>query len=163
MRPPPPLKYEKRLLEDGRTILEKDVAIPMRDGVKIYADLYRPKDEIFNKTPTIVLFSPFGKHGAVPPNLFKNMGVDFSKLSKYTLWELPDPYVWCPEHGYSLLNVDARGTWWSEGEAAYFFSPEEGRDGYDIVEWIAQQSWYVQRPSIFFPLVLTLLLGTLVK
>ncbi|KAG5807193.1 hypothetical protein H9Q74_007897 [Fusarium xylarioides] len=45
------------------------------------------------------------------------------------------------EYQYSLLIVDARGTWWSEGEAAYYFSPEEGRDGYDIVEWVSHQSW----------------------
>lgn len=141
MRPPPPLGYAKQVLEDGSTVFEKDIAIPMRDGVKLYADLYRPVEDIARQTPTIVLFSPFGKHGAVPPNLFKDMGVDFSKLSKHTRWELPDPLVWCPRFGYSLLIVDARGTWWSEGEAAYYFSPEEGRDGYDIIEWIAQQPW----------------------
>ncbi|KAF5568407.1 family hydrolase [Fusarium phyllophilum] len=69
------------------------------------------------------------------------MGIDTSKQSEYTLWELPDPLVWCAEYQYSLLIVDARGTWWSEGEAAYYFSPEEGRDGYDIVEWVSHQSW----------------------
>lgn len=65
------------------------------------------------------------------------MGVDFSSLSSHTIWELPDPIKWCGEYKYSLLVVDARATWWSEGEAAYYFSPEEGRDGYDVVEWVA--------------------------
>ncbi|KAL9562749.1 hypothetical protein ACKAV7_013101 [Fusarium commune] len=139
--PAPPLKHETRVLEDGNTVFEKDIPIPMRDGVKLYANLFRPVDRIAAQTPTIVLFSPFGKHGAIPPQLYKNMGVDTSKLSKYTMWELPDPYVWCGKFQYSLLVVDARGTWWSEGEAAYYFSPEEGRDGYDIVEWTAQQTW----------------------
>jgi predicted acyl esterase len=114
VRAAPPLGYERRVLEDGQTILEKDIAIPMRDEIKLYADLYRPVDSIAEKTPTIVLFSPFGKHGAVPPEMFKNMGVDFGRLSKYTRWELPDPLTWCPEYGYSLLIVDARATWQSE-------------------------------------------------
>ena len=113
----------------------------MRDGVKIYANLFRPAESVAQKSPTIVMFSPFGKHGAVPPQLFQNMGVDFSKMSKHTLWELPDPLKWCGEYQYSLLVVDARATWWSEGDAAYYFSPEEGRDGYDIVEWVAKQPW----------------------
>ncbi|KEF54078.1 uncharacterized protein A1O9_09873 [Exophiala aquamarina CBS 119918] len=141
MRSAPPLGYELRVLEDSKTIFEKDIAIQMRDGIRLYADLYRPIDSIAAKTPTLVLFFPFGKHGAVPAELFKNMGVDFSRLSKYTRWELPDPLKWCPEYQYSLLIVDARATWHSEGEIAYWFSPEEGRDGYEIVEWTAQQSW----------------------
>jgi uncharacterized protein len=139
--PAPPLKFESRLLEDQKTLLEKDYAIRMRDGVVIYADLYRPKPEIATKTPTIVLFSPFGKHGAVPRAPFSNMGVDFSTMSKYTHWEQPDPFRWCGDYGYSLLKVDPRGTWWSEGDAAHYLSPEEGRDGYDVVEWIAEQPW----------------------
>ncbi|KAM0277305.1 hypothetical protein ACHAQH_005896 [Verticillium albo-atrum] len=120
---------------------EKDVAITMRDGVKLYANVLRPLSDVVQQTPSIVLFSPFGKHGGIPVRLFQNMGVDFDALSSHTLWEISDPIVWCGQHGYSLVVVDARGTWWSEGDAAYYFSPEEGRDGYDIVEWIAEQSW----------------------
>lgn len=117
------------------------MSITMRDGIKIYADVFRPVDTIAAKTPTIVFFGPFGKHGAVPPQMFKNMGVDFSNLSKYTRWELPDPLVWCGKYHYSMLLVNPRGTWWSEGDAAHYLSPEEGRDGYDVVEWAAQQEW----------------------
>lgn len=124
-------------------ILEKDIAVPMRDGVRLFVDVYRPIEELHDKTPSIVLFAPFGKHGAVPREKFANMDVDFTKLSKYTQWELPDPLLWCGEWGYSFVVVDPRGTWWSEGEEANYLSPEEGRDGYDVVEWIAQQTWYV--------------------
>jgi predicted acyl esterase len=102
MRPAPPLKHEVRVLEDNKTVFEKDIGIVMRDGVKIYADLYRPIDSIAAKTPTIVLFSPFGKHGGVPLELFQNMGVDFSHASKYTQWELPDPFAWWHKHASSV-------------------------------------------------------------
>ncbi|KAK6068471.1 CocE/NonD family Hydrolase [Seiridium cupressi] len=141
LTPAPDLKHEIMTLDGGQILHEKDIAVPMRDGIKIYVDAYRPISDIAEETPSIVLFSPFGKHGAVPREKFANMGVDFSKLSKYTQWELPDPLVWCAEYGYSLVIVDPRGTWWSEGEKAHYFSPEEGRDGYDLVEWVAKQSW----------------------
>ncbi|RMJ18904.1 hypothetical protein CDV36_001416 [Fusarium kuroshium] len=141
LQPAPPLKHETILLEDGKTLFEKDIAIPMRDGTLLYADVYRPDPSIKAKTPTLVLFAPFGKHGAVPRERFQNMGVDFEKLSKHTHWELPDPLPWCGQWGYSFLVVDPRGTWWSEGDASHHISPEEGRDGYDIVEWASKQEW----------------------
>jgi hypothetical protein len=57
----------------------------------LYADLYRPVPSLAEKTPTLVLFAPFGNHGAVPgKKKMKNMGVDFGKLGKYTKWELLD-------------------------------------------------------------------------
>ena len=143
LTPAPPLKYETEVLRGGKVFFEKDVAIRMRDGITIYADVYRPVPSISEKTPTIVLFAPFGKHGAIPSALFQNMGVDFSKQSEYTRWELPDPLIWCGEYGYSLISVNPRGTWWSEGDEATFLSLEEGRDGYDVVEWVAKQDWFV--------------------
>jgi predicted acyl esterase len=85
-----------------------------------------------------------GKHGAVPRDKFSKMGVDLSKLNKYAYWELPDPLLWCGEYGYSFISVDPRGCWWSEETEANFFSPEEGRDGYDVVEWTAKQEWYIK-------------------
>ncbi|EKG16302.1 Peptidase S9/S15 [Macrophomina phaseolina MS6] len=69
------------------------------------------------------------------------MGVDFSALSPHAHWELPDPFLWCAQWKYSFLLVDPRGTWWSEGDASHYLSPEEGRDGYDLVEWCASQPW----------------------
>jgi putative CocE/NonD family hydrolase len=142
LTPAPPNKFESEVLDGGEVLFEKDHAIPMRDGIKLYADILRPVDSIAKVTPTIVFFGPFGKHGAVPRELFKNMDVDFSKLSKYTKWELPDPLLWCGKYEFSFAIVDPRGTWWSEGDAAHYLSPEEGRDGYDVVEWIAKQPWY---------------------
>jgi predicted acyl esterase len=137
----PDLKHGIHVLDGGRVVLEKDVGIPMRDGITLYADIYRPYPSLSERSPSIVFFAPFGKHGAVPREKFRNMDVNFSRLSKYTYWELPDPIRWCGEWGYSFLSVDPRGTWWSEGDAAHYFSPEEGRDGYDVVEWVSQQSW----------------------
>ncbi|KIX08709.1 uncharacterized protein Z518_03366 [Rhinocladiella mackenziei CBS 650.93] len=141
INPAPDLKHEMFELDGGKVIFEKDVAITMRDGVKLYADIYRPAARIAERTPSLVFWSPFGKHGAVPRALFKNMGVDFDKLSPYTFFELPDPFLWCSQYHYSFVRVDPRATWWSEGTEATYFSPQEGRDGYDVVEWAALQPW----------------------
>jgi hypothetical protein len=43
------------------TILEKDFAVIMRDGVKLYCDIFRPDDT--QKVPAIILWSPYGKGG----------------------------------------------------------------------------------------------------
>ena len=65
--------------------------------------------------------------------------MDSSRLSKYTVFEAPDPVVWCPR-GYAILVTDPRGTWNSEGDAT-FQTPVEGADEYDLIEWTAKQAW----------------------
>jgi putative CocE/NonD family hydrolase len=39
-----------------------------------------------------------------------------------------------------MVNVDPRGVFMSEGNLQYF-GPQDGRDGYDVVEWLARQDW----------------------
>lgn len=43
------------------TIFEKDITLPMRDGAKLYADVFRP--ETSDKVPAILIWSPYGKTG----------------------------------------------------------------------------------------------------
>ena len=56
----PGLGY-RRSGEQGM-LVERDVAVPMRDGVKLYADVHRPEGG--GKVPAIVAWSPYGKHRA---------------------------------------------------------------------------------------------------
>jgi uncharacterized protein len=44
-------------------LIEYDVAVPMRDGIKIYIDVYRPEEEA--KHPVILCWGPYGKFGRV--------------------------------------------------------------------------------------------------
>lgn len=134
LTPAPDLEHGMHVLDGRRVVLEKDVGIPMRDGITLYAHIYRPHPSLGERSLSIISFAPFGKRGAVPREKFRNIDVDFSRLSKYTYWELPDPIRWCGKWGYSFVSVDPRGMWWSEGDAAHYFSPEEDRDGYDVVE-----------------------------
>jgi putative CocE/NonD family hydrolase len=88
--------------------------IPLRDGVKLNATVYRPQGQreplpcIFTLTPYIA-------------QTYHERGIYFAK------------------HGYVYLTIDVRGRGNSEGE----FTPllQEAKDGYDIVEWLAKQPY----------------------
>ena len=132
----PGLGYAER--EASGILIQKDVAITLRDGVKLYANVYRPKGR--HGLPVIICYAPFGKHPHIDMHTtFAGSGVPFEKLSDETLFEVFDPVKW-GQDGYALVIVDGRGNWSSEGEAL-FFSPEEARCGYDVVEWAGTQPW----------------------
>lgn len=67
------------------------------------------------------------------------LGIGRDKTSGLEKWEAPDPAEWCAR-GYAVVNVDARGTFKSEGDI-FVYGTQEGRDGYDTIEWIAAQKW----------------------
>lgn len=54
-------------------------------------------------------------------------------------FEGPDPAFWVNE-GYVILNPDPRGAYKSEGHISYW-GRQLAEDGYDFIEWAAQQSW----------------------
>ncbi len=136
-----PPKYERKV--DNGVLIEKDVAVAMRDGVKIYADVYRPADE--KPAPPLIAWGPYGKHGTWHKmNEYYDMalpGCDlpYDRLSQYTVFEAPDPMWWVPQ-GYAIITMNPRGTWYSEGNAT-FVSPEERCDEYDLIEWAGTQPW----------------------
>ncbi len=123
---------------DGDLLIERDVAVPLRDGVVIYVDVFRPADE--RPVPPLIAWGPYGKHADLPvTRLYPDGGVAEGQLSRYTGFESPDPALWV-EHGYAVVNADAPGTWHSGGDAT-FISPEEAAFGYDLVEWAGTQGW----------------------
>lgn len=127
----------RRSLDQGM-IIERDVAVTLRDGARIYVDVLRPADE--RPAPPIIGWGPYGKHSTdVFSRLFPGAGVDASKLSSYTGFEAPDPVRWV-NRGYVIIYADPRGTWFSEGTAT-FLSPQEAEDEYDLVEWAGTQPW----------------------
>ena len=92
----------------------KDVDFPLRDGVKLKGDIFRPKSD--QKFPAILLQTPYGKTG---------QGTRARKFAAL---------------GYVVVNTDSRGRFESGGEWDPF-SPKHKTDGYDLVEWIAKQEW----------------------
>jgi hypothetical protein len=90
------------------------VQISTRDGVKLNATVYKPKD-MKEPLPVIFTLTPF-------------------------ISDTYHPYgMYFAQNGYVFALVDVRGRGNSEGQ----FVPmeNEARDGYDIVEWLAEQPW----------------------
>lgn len=92
-----------------------DTPVPMRDGVKLSADIYLPAAEV--RYPVILLRTPYD-----------NIAPRFVEIAQYFSGA-----------GYVVVIQDVRGRFDSEGH----FEPRvnEGKDGYDTIEWIADQPW----------------------
>ncbi|MEV5835510.1 CocE/NonD family hydrolase [Nocardia sp. NPDC052112] len=128
----------RRTVENG-LIIEKDVAVPMRDNVDIYIDIYRPDGD--QPVAPLVAWSSYGKHSPQKLQDFPvDTGVPAGKLSTYTAFEAPDPAYWCPA-GYAVILVDPRGTWGSGGVAESLCGIEEATDYHDLIEWAGTQPW----------------------
>ena len=97
-------------------IAEKDVAVTMRDGIVLRADVLRPRQA--GRFPVLVYRTPYGKEFA---------------LKDYTTFRH------AAEHSYAVVVEDVRGRYASAGE----FRPyeNEAHDGYDTIEWAARQPW----------------------
>jgi uncharacterized protein len=93
----------------------KDVAVPMRDGVILRADVWLPAAS--GKFPVLVYRTPYGKHLATKQTTFQK----------------------AVERGYTVVICDVRGRYASDGE--FWPYQNEGRDGYDTIEWAAKQGW----------------------
>ncbi|RZI59618.1 MAG: CocE/NonD family hydrolase [Pseudomonas sp.] len=119
----------------------QDMPIKLRDGTKIYADVLRAADApLDKKLPTIIAWSPYGK--TTPKNhayqhWIAQLPVD--RVSGLAVTEGPDPNFWAP-NGYNVVHIDPRGVNKSEG-SVHWWGSVNAQDGYDAVEWIAQQPW----------------------
>ena len=132
-----PPRYRRETGPDGM-IIERDVPVPVRGGVTVYADVFRPAGE--RPAPPLIAWSPYGKHaGPQLPERYPDGGVAPGQLSPYTAFESPDPVYWTAR-GYAVVNADMPGTWFSGGDAT-FLSPEEAACGHDLIEWAGTQSW----------------------
>ena len=111
---------------DG-VIVDRNVAIRMRDGISIRADVYRPDEP--GRYPALYAVSPYQK--------------DLAGLPAYPafLWRETGPIEWYVQQGYVYVLADARGTGASDQGVWEYFGPEEQTDLYDAIEWIADQDW----------------------
>jgi uncharacterized protein len=97
-------------------VMAKDVAVPMREGVVLRADILLPTES--GSFPTLVYRTPYNKESA---------------LREYKTFEK------AMARGYAVVIQDVRGRYTSDGEFNAYRN--EGRDGYDTIEWAAKQSW----------------------
>ena len=121
-------------------VFEKDIAVQLRDGVTIHVDVFRPTGS--ERVPVIVAWSPYGKgqgSSVSVMGVFGLVGLDNGIVSGLAKFEAPDPAYWCAR-GYAICNPDVRGVVDSEGDSV-LWDRQEGRDCFDLVEWLAQQPW----------------------
>ncbi|HWL61148.1 MAG TPA: CocE/NonD family hydrolase [Microbacteriaceae bacterium] len=133
--PPPPLRHEVVALEG--MMLERDAAVVLRDGTRIYVDIYRPAVDAVD-LPVLLGWGPYGKHW-VSERTFTGSEVDPAWISPFTGFEAPDPRYWCG-HGYAVAFADPRGLWHSEGDFSHN-GPQERDDLYDTIEWLGSREW----------------------
>jgi putative CocE/NonD family hydrolase len=95
-------------------VTELHVAVPMRDGVRLYANIFLPGEHV--RVPALLERTPYGKSETLSAN-----------------------YQAFAEHGYAMVLEDVRGRYESEGD----FDPlrQEVADGDDTLNWIARQPW----------------------
>ena len=135
-KPPlPPAEYSCRT-EQGLTI-ERNVALRLRDGVRIFADVYRPEGR--TDLPLLLGWSPYGKHGQTNRVFWPASGVDPQWLSPLTAFEAPDPVFWA-RAGFAVAYVDPRGCWLSEGDL-HHNGVIEAQDCCDTIQLLAELPW----------------------
>ncbi|WP_167108768.1 CocE/NonD family hydrolase [Mycobacterium sp. DL592] len=127
-------------------VVERDVAVPTRDGTVLRANVFRPPGD--KPRPVLLCAHPYGKDdlprrkrgrwtfSAQYRALRQPSPVTFSA---YTSWEAPDPAWWVAQ-GFAVVNADLRGCG-TAGGTGKLLSPQEAEDTYDIVQWAAEQSW----------------------
>jgi putative CocE/NonD family hydrolase len=97
-------------------LVERDIQVPMPDGVVLLADHYYPRGS--NKLPTVLVRSPYGRGGIY--------GLLFARVFA--------------ERGFQALIQSCRGTFGSGGALDLFRN--ERADGLATIKWLKAQDWF---------------------
>ena len=122
-------------------VFEKDVKVKMRDGVRLSANVFRPKSE--KKFPAILGFHPYSSNQSPPIKPKANStsaGGWALGVERPNSWMEAGDSEFYARRGYVHVICNARGTVVSEG-IYDFIGPNEIHDLYDVIEWIATQQW----------------------
>jgi hypothetical protein len=115
---------EKSILDqlDEVGIIDQKVMMPMRDGVRLATDIYRPKGD--KKVPIVFSRTPYNF------NTWGNGEMNTRTMETALSWI---------KKGYAYVVQNERGRYFSEGEWDILGMPLT--DGYDAVDWMAKQAW----------------------
>jgi predicted acyl esterase len=103
---------------------DNNVAVTVRDGTTLLADVHRPDTD--GRFPALIAASPY-------PRQIQDLGAPMGFI------EAGVTGFWVPR-GYAHVIANVRGTGGSGGEFG-FFDAQERQDMYDLVEWTAAQPW----------------------
>jgi len=100
---------------------ENDVMMPMRDGVRLSADILFPKGQPRKNLPTVLIRKPY----------LTDTMIEWAEHTQYLASFLAN--------GYAIVFQSERGRYFSEG--TYTVLVGSGNDGYDTAEWLTKQPW----------------------
>ncbi len=100
----------------------EDLSVASRDGTELGTSVYLPAEGA-GPFACVLSRTPYNKNG------LKGVAMEFTK------------------RGYAFVAQDCRGKHKSRGEYKPFL--DDGRDGFDTVEWVAKQSWSNGRVGMF--------------
>lgn len=103
-------------------IVDQKVMMPMRDGIRLATDIFRPKGD--KKVPVIFSKTPYN---------FNSWGDGEQRNGTY------QSALEAVKRGYAYVVQNERGRYFSEGDWDILGPPTT--DGYDAVEWLSKQSW----------------------
>ena len=104
-------------------VVERKVMMPMRDGVRLATDIYRPKNASA-KVPTVWVRTPYNFnfwdiHNGVPADMTAALTA--------------------VKRGYAYVVQNERGHFFSEGNYDILGAPRS--DGHDAIDWMSKQPW----------------------
>ena len=117
-------------------VIEENIMVPMRDGIKLATDVYRPAQE--GQWPVLLTRVPYNKDLRFPvpqlqeKRLFLELNLDSERVV---------------QAGYVIIAQDTRGRYASEGEFTPFL--QEAEDGADTIAWAASQPWSTGKVGMF--------------
>ena len=100
--------------------IENDIIVTVRDGVRLATDILHPAQDgrpLTTPLPTLLHRTPYGKSAQA-----RREEAGFFAAQ-----------------GYVVVIQDCRGRYASEGGFSKYV--DEGKDGYDTLEWVARQPW----------------------
>ncbi len=100
----------------------ENVFVPLRDGQRVAARIWRPIDAVTDPVPAVVEYLPYRKRDSTRGRDAYN-----------------HPYI--AGHGYACVRVDLRGSGDSDGVLVDEYRPQEHRDAEDVISWLADQPW----------------------
>ena len=112
----------EKQLEDA-AIIDRKVMVKMRDGKRMQADIYRPKDTS-KKYPIIFVRTPYNfNYWDIQNGVPRDMTAELTAIQR----------------GYAFVEMNERGHFFSEGEYDILGPPRT--DGYDAIQWMSSQPW----------------------
>ena len=99
-----------------------NVWIPLADGCKLAAKIFKPVSLSNKKIPAILEYIPYRKN-------------DYTSVQDYAV------HKYFAGHGYVSVRVDMRGSGESDGLLLDEYLKIEQKDGFEVVNWLSNQTW----------------------